>query len=189
MTPHLKRLIETIQMRGHIIWFGWKIRKIIIKYSLLSRAQWFWHYIDWKCNDCGIFPKDYYEGTSAEVNIYIRHNQGLKFDCCDLSCVIYYIFSCDAAFWMLREENINTMLELFMFILVYFVHISIFHGRMVWLEKSVTRVTDRHYEACWVMPNSDREWWIFLSTPMIDAFSCITSDLPHLIFKVELAMK
>ena len=36
-------------------------------------------------------------------------------------------------------------------------HISIFHGCMVWIEKSVTRVTDRHHEACRVMPNSDPE--------------------------------
>ena len=36
---------------------------------------------------------------------------------------------------------------------------------MVWIEKSVTRVTDRHHEACQVMPNSDPEWQIFLSTP------------------------
>ena len=43
--------------------------------------------------------------------------------------------------------------------------ISIFHGCMVWIEKSVTRVTDRHHEACRVMPNSDPEWQIFLSTP------------------------
>ena len=35
--------------------------------------------------------------------------------------------------------------------------ISIFPGCMVWIEKSVTRVTDRHYEACRVMPNSDPE--------------------------------
>ena len=35
--------------------------------------------------------------------------------------------------------------------------ISIFHGCMVWIEKSVTRVTDRHHEACRVMPNSDLE--------------------------------
>ena len=53
--------------------------------------------------------------------------------------------------------------------------ISIFHGCMVWIEKSVTRVTDRHYEAC--------------HTPIIDTFSCIFFDLPHLIFKVELAIK
>ena len=33
------------------------------------------------------------------------------------------------------------------------------------IEKSVTRVTDRHHEACRVMPNSDPEWQIFLSTP------------------------
>ena len=32
---------------------------------------------------------------------------------------------------------------------------SIFQGCMVWIEKSVTRVTDRHHEACLVMPNSD----------------------------------
>ena len=38
-------------------------------------------------------------------------------------------------------------------------------GCMVWIEKSVTRVTDRHHEACRVMPNSDPEWQIFLSTP------------------------
>ena len=35
--------------------------------------------------------------------------------------------------------------------------ISIFPGCMVWIEKSVTRVTDRHHEACLVMPNSDPE--------------------------------
>ena len=35
--------------------------------------------------------------------------------------------------------------------------ISIFHGCFVWIEKSVTRVTDRHHEACRVMPNSDPE--------------------------------
>ena len=36
-------------------------------------------------------------------------------------------------------------------------NISIFHVCMVWIEKSVTRVTDRHHEACRVMPNSDPE--------------------------------
>ena len=35
--------------------------------------------------------------------------------------------------------------------------ISIFHVCMVWIEKSVTRVTDRHHEACRVMANSDPE--------------------------------
>ena len=35
--------------------------------------------------------------------------------------------------------------------------ISIFHGCMVWIEKSVTRVTDWHHEASLVMPNSDPE--------------------------------
>ena len=35
--------------------------------------------------------------------------------------------------------------------------ISIFHVCMVWIEKSVTRVTDRHHEACRVMPISDPE--------------------------------
>ena len=35
--------------------------------------------------------------------------------------------------------------------------ISIFHGCMVWIEKPVTRVTDRHHEACLVMQNSDPE--------------------------------
>ena len=44
-------------------------------------------------------------------------------------------------------------------------NINIYHGCMVWIEKSVTRVTDRHHEACRVMPNSDPEWQIFLSTP------------------------
>ena len=38
VTPHLNRLNETVQMRGHNIWFRCEIRKIIIKYSLLSRA-------------------------------------------------------------------------------------------------------------------------------------------------------
>ena len=35
--------------------------------------------------------------------------------------------------------------------------ISIFHAYMVWIEKSVTRVTDRYHVACRVMPNSDPE--------------------------------
>ena len=41
--------------------------------------------------------------------------------------------------------------------------ISFFHGCMVWIEKSVKRVTDRHHEA--------------------DTFSCVPFDLPHLIFQ------
>ena len=36
-------------------------------------------------------------------------------------------------------------------------NISIFHGCIMWIEKSVTRITDRHHEACRVMPNSDTE--------------------------------
>ena len=36
-------------------------------------------------------------------------------------------------------------------------NISIFHGCMVRIDKSVTRVTDQHHEACRVMPNSDPE--------------------------------
>ena len=36
-------------------------------------------------------------------------------------------------------------------------NISIFHGCMVCIEKSVTRVTERHHEGCRVMPNSDPE--------------------------------
>ena len=36
-------------------------------------------------------------------------------------------------------------------------NISIFHMSMVWIEKSVTRVTDRHHEAYRMMPNSDPE--------------------------------
>ena len=36
---------------------------------------------------------------------------------------------------------------------------------MVWIEKSVTRVTDQHHETWRVMLNSDPEWRIFLSTP------------------------
>ena len=36
-------------------------------------------------------------------------------------------------------------------------NISIFHVCMVWIEKSVTRVNDRHHEACLLMPNSGPE--------------------------------
>ena len=39
--------------------------------------------------------------------------------------------------------------------------ISILHGCMVWIEKSVTRVTDRHQEACRKMPNSDSGELVF----------------------------
>ena len=33
----------------------------------------------------------------------------------------------------------------------------IFNVRIVWIEKSVTRVTEQHHQACRVMPNSDLE--------------------------------
>ena len=61
----------------------------------------------------------------------------------------------------------NIAVELKYFLVFYILGdiISIFHGFMVWIETSVTRVTDRHLEACRVMPNSDPEWHIFLSTP------------------------
>ena len=36
--------------------------------------------------------------------------------------------------------------------------ISIFHGCMVWIEKSVMRVTDPHHEACRVMPSDAEQW-------------------------------
>ena len=59
-------------------------------------------------------------------------------------------------------------------------NISIFHGCMVWIEKSFTRVTDRHHEACRVMPNSDPEWQIFLSTPYIhDRYFFLHTFLIH----------
>ena len=58
---------------------------------------------------------------------------------------------------------------------------------MIWIEKSDTRVTDRHQEACRVMLSSDPE--CPHHTPMLDTFSCIPFDLPHLIFKVQLAIK
>ena len=47
-------------------------------------------------------------------------------------------------------------------------NISIFHVCMVWIEKSVTRVTDRHHEACRVMPKvipSDRDGEIRIVGP------------------------
>ena len=41
--------------------------------------------------------------------------------------------------------------------LLKFKIISIFHVCKVWIEKSVTRLTDLHHEACRVIPNSDPE--------------------------------
>ena len=38
VSPHLNHLDETVQMRGHNILIRREIRKIIIKYSLSSRA-------------------------------------------------------------------------------------------------------------------------------------------------------
>ena len=35
--------------------------------------------------------------------------------------------------------------------------LGIFHRCMMWIEKSITRVTDWHHEACRVLPNSDPE--------------------------------
>ena len=58
---------------------------------------------------------------------------------------------------------------------------------MMWIEISVTRVTDWHHEACQMM-SSDTFFYPH-HTPMIDTFSWIPFDLPNLIFKVELAIK
>ena len=33
VTPHLNRIIETVQMTGHNIWFQWEIRKSIPQLS------------------------------------------------------------------------------------------------------------------------------------------------------------
>ena len=41
--------------------------------------------------------------------------------------------------------------------IIFFEIISILHRCMVWIEKSVMRVTDRHHKARRVMPNSDPE--------------------------------
>ena len=66
---------------------------------------------------------------------------------------------------------------------------------MVCKENSVTRVTDRHHEACRdVLITVIASDGFFLSTsypptPMKDTFSCIPFDLPHLIFREELAIK
>ena len=61
----------------------------------------------------------------------------------------------------------------------------------MWIEKSIMRVTDRHHEACRVIPNSDPSDGFFypLHTPMIGTFSYIPPEIQHLIFKVELAIK
>ena len=69
--------------------------------------------------------------------------------------------------------------------------IGIFHGCMVWIENSVTRIIVRHHPASLVMPNNDPSDVFFYPhhTPMIDTFSCKTFDLPRLIFKVELDLK
>ena len=80
--------------------------------------------------------------------------------------------------------------------------ISIFHGCMVWIENSVTRVTDWHHEACRdVLITVISSDGFFLSTsytppppphpppPMKDTFSCIPFDLQHLIFKAKFAIQ
>ena len=39
MTPNLNRLDETVQMKGHNVWFQWEIRKIMIKYPPLIELR------------------------------------------------------------------------------------------------------------------------------------------------------
>ena len=52
-----------------------------------------------------------------------------------------------------QHHNSNTYVSLLL--VADEIIISIFHGCMMWIEKSVMKVTDRHHEACRVMPNSD----------------------------------
>ena len=70
----------------------------------------------------------------------------------------------DQRYWN-RDKNRKSVQTIFFETRGYFEIISIYHVCMVWIEKSVTRVTDRHHEVCRMMPNSDPEWQIFLSTP------------------------
>ena len=62
--------------------------------------------------------------------------------------------------------------------------ICFIHGCMVWIDKSVTRVTDRHTrlaEGCRTVISSDGFFYP-PHIPIIDTFSCIPFDKPHLIF-------
>ena len=86
-------------------------------------------------------------------------------------CSIYHWLEVSREVYTLpRARNAAKNYYCYTGVYMYFVsfqyeNISIFHGFMMWIEKSVTRVTDRHHEACRVMPNSDPEWRIFLSIP------------------------
>ena len=59
---------------------------------------------------------------------------------------------------------------------------------MVWIEKSVMRVTDRHPRGLSSDAEQCSQVTVFYPyrTLMIDNFSCIPFDLPHLIFEVKL---
>ena len=116
-----------------------------------------------------------------ENNIFMVPNlfEPLKFDCIQLNATVWK-YQCKSSLqgygpvirlqvqsrFMAARKDVSEHL---------FENISIFHGCMVWIEKSVTRVTDRHHEACRTVIPSDR-FFCPHHTPMIDTFSCIPFD-------------
>ena len=65
VSPHLNRLDETVQMRGHNIWIWWEIKKIIIRYSFLSRTL---HFYEKDLNDTHLYSKQWYLKIFAYFN-------------------------------------------------------------------------------------------------------------------------
>ena len=54
--------------------------------------------------------------TSTEAHVYMRRHQGAKVEHFDVSNVIYHKFSHGAVSYTLSGENVNVMLELYIFI-------------------------------------------------------------------------
>ena len=66
---------------------------------------------------CDIFLWTILKRTSTEAHVYMRRHQSVKVKHLDVSNVIYHKFSHGAVSYTLNEENVNVMLELWLFLL------------------------------------------------------------------------
>ena len=79
-------------------------------------------------------------------------------------CMITYMFSIKLAMIVQAYKNIRWEYErpeMWKYIGIISIHPECEGG----IEKSITRITNWHHEACQVMTKVDREGWIFLSHP------------------------
>ena len=92
MTPHLNRLVKTVQMRGHNICFSAELTKIISKYSPLFRAL-----LEVSFSDNSMGRWTFVELSGRHLCDNLQTDEIVNFQSSFytiISASVYYVFSC-----------------------------------------------------------------------------------------------